>query len=709
MKKILLLLGIIAASALAQEQGVNLEKSIITSTTGFQEKLSKENKNVTIISKEILEEKEYRDIEEVFRDSSNVIVQDTYFGPIIDLRGNGERALSRVKVLIDGIAINPIDEAMGTLPINTIPVNSIERIEVIPGGGAVLNGSGTAGGVVNIITKATERKDYFTLNYGNLSYNTNKTSFSTGYNITDKLYINTGYSHLNGKGYRDGDKKENGNFIGGFDYKLTPNQRISFQGSKFKGNEDTSTSALKTEFDKNRKIAGFPVESHSDRESYSFDYELKINNQLMFLTTLYNQRYQRNFIENSIMNYKMEKIGSMPFNLIGYDLPAQMDGRFDEKSKGAKVRGKYTYDNGEFVLGYDYNKTKLKRVSYISTFGKFYPLIGNKPMLGMGIAADVNIDIFNDIYKETNAIYGLNKYELSKNLNLITGIRYEHSEFGGNRVSKTNVLAPPMPIINTFKSIEDKRDSEDYAGEVGLNYSYSDTGSVFARYERGFISPMPGQITNKNKNMEYTSNSLKSETSDNFEIGFRDFINNNYISWSIFTTFTDNEITLIQGNVHNPATKWWAYENLAKTRRIGTELFSEQYFNKLTLSEGIMYVNTKITSGEFKNEKVPLAPEGKITLRANYQFTNKFNAGVSFNYLGKSTIREFDQNNKTFTSKISGYHFTNLALQYKVNSYFVVSSGINNVFNNKYNYSETKDSALPAPERNYYIAGTLSL
>ncbi|MGL4510226.1 TonB-dependent receptor plug domain-containing protein, partial [Cetobacterium sp.] len=322
MKKILLLLGIIAASAVAQEQGVNLEKSIITSTTGFQEKLSKENKNVTIISKEILEEKEYRDIEEVFRDSSNVIVQDTYFGPVIDLRGNGERALSRVKVLIDGVAINPIDEAMGTLPINTIPINSIERIEVIPGGGAVLNGSGTAGGVVNIITKATERKNYFTLNYGNLSYNTNKTSFSTGYNITDKLYINTGYSYLNGKGYRDGAKKENGSFTGGFDYKLTPNQRISFQGSKFKGNEDTSTPALKTELNKNRKVAGFPVESHSDRESYSLDYELKINNQLMFLTTLYDQRYQRNFIENSTMDYKMEKIGSMPFNLIGYDLPA---------------------------------------------------------------------------------------------------------------------------------------------------------------------------------------------------------------------------------------------------------------------------------------------------------------------------------------------------------------------------------------------------
>lgn len=708
MKKILLLLGAITVSAIAQEQSINLEESVITSTTGFEEKLSKENKNVTIISKEALEEKEYKSVEEVLRDSANVIVQDTYFGPVIDLRGNGERALSRVKVLVDGIAINPIDDAMGTLPINTIPVNSIERIEVIPGGGAVLNGSGTAGGVVNIITKATERKDYFTLNYGNFSNNTNKTSFSSGYNVTDKLYINTGYSYLNGEGYRDGDKKENGSFTGGFDYKLTPNQRINFQGSKFKGNDNTSTPALKTELDKNRKIAGFPVESTSDRESYSLDYELKINSQLTFLTTLYDQRYQRNFIENSIMDYKMEKVGSMPFDLIGYDLPAQMDGRFDEKSKGVKARGKYTYDNGEFILGYDYNKTKLKRISYISTSGKFYPLIGNNPMLNMGMNSVVNIDILNDIYKETNAIYGLNKYELNNNLNLITGIRYEHSDFGGERASKTNVSAPPMPTINTVKSVEDARDSDNYAGELGLNYSYSDSGSIFARYERGFISPMPGQITNKNKNLEYTNNNLKSETSDNFEIGFRDFIDSTYVSWSAFTTFTNDEITLIQGNVHNPATKWWSYENLAKTRRIGTELFSEQYFNKLTLSEGIMYINTKITSGEFKNEKVPLAPEGKITLKASYQFTDKFNTGLSFNYVGKSTVREFDQNNNTFTTKISGYHFTDLTLQYKINSYFIVSGGINNIFNSKYNYSETKDSALPAPERNYYIAGTLS-
>lgn len=712
MKKYYLLAGVATILTPGQEasgqEQINSEDTIIVTTTGFEGKLEKENKNVTLISKETLEQKVYKNVEQILRDTPNVMVQETYFGPVIDLRGNGERAISRVKVLVDGIAINPIDESMGTLPINTIPVNSIEKIEVIPGGGAVLNGSGTAGGVVNIITKSTARKDYFSLNYGNLSYNTNKASLSGGYNITDDLYINAGYSYLNGKGYRDGDTIENGSFTGGFDYKLTPGQRIKFQGTKFKGNEATSTSPLRTALAKDRKVAGFPAQNNSDRESYSLDYELNVNKKLTLLTTLYDQRFRRNFIEKPVINYKLNKMGSMPFDLIGYDLPTQMDGRFDEKSKGAKLRGKYAYDNGELVFGYDYNKTKLKRLTYITAAGKFYPLIKNKPLTNIGLAADVNIDILNDIYKETHAAYGLNKYELVDSVNLITGVRYEHSTFGGDRISKTNVMASPVPPINSARDTSSKKNSDNFAAELGLNYSYSDTGSVFARYERGFISPMPGQITNKNQNLEYVSNNLKSETSDNFEIGVRDFIANTYITWSVFTTLTNNEIALIQGNVHNPATKWWSYQNLANTRRIGTEIFAEHNFNKLTLSEGVTYINTKITAGEFKGDKVPLAPEGKLTLKADYQFTDKFNSGLSFNYVGKLTVREFDQESNPFTSNVSGYNFTDFFLQYRINDYLVVNGGINNIFNNHYNYSESKNSALPAAERNYYIGGALS-
>lgn len=707
MKKIILLLGILNTLVVANE--ISLDKSTITSTTGFTENISKENKNVIIIGKEDISKKEYHNLEEVLNNTPNVMVQQTYFGPIVDLRGNGERAISRVKVLVDGIAINPIDDSMGTLPINTIPLNNIERIEVIPGGGAVLNGSGTAGGVVNIITKSTEKKDYFSLNYGNSSYQTNQTSLSTGYNVTDKLYVYGGFSHLNGKGYRQKDSKENNSFNGGFEYQLTSNQKIRFQGSNFKENNDTSTSILKTELAKERKKAGYLVESNSSRKSYSLEYELKATDNLVFLTTLYTQKFKRNFTEHSKMDeYKMDKIGKMPFSLVGYNLPVKMLGSFDEDTKGIKLKSKYSYDKGNLILGYEYSKTNLKRTSDIFTNGKFFPAISKVNNKLMGINADIHIDILNDVYKENNSLFGLNKYNLSDNLSLITGLRYEHSKLGGNRVSNTYVDTSFMPTIKSNKNINSTDTENNFAGEIGLSYSYSDTGTVFTRYERGFISPMPGQITDKTQNGIYVPNNLKSETSDNFEVGIRDFVGNTYLSWTIFTSFTEDEITLIQGNTHNPATKWWSYKNLGKTRRLGTELLAEQYLGNLTLTQGITLINTKITKGEYKGDKVPLAPESKITLKALYQFNDNINAGLSFNYVGKSTIREYNKNDKSFVTNISSYHFTDLTIQYKFNENFIINAGINNIFNNKYNFSETKNYAIPAPERNYYIGGTIS-
>lgn len=422
----------------------------------------------------------------------------------------------------------------------------------------------------------------------------------------------------------------------------------------------------------NRKAAGFPVESKSDRESYVLDHEFKVNDNFTLLTTIYKQKFKRNFIEKSKMDYTMMKSGKMPLDIFVPNVNAELNGKFNEESKGAKIRSKLKYSKGELVLGYEYNKTDLERDTIITgsalkyeakKFGFVLPVL--KPV-------NLNIGIQNKIYKETNAIYGLNRYKLSEKLDLTSGIRYEHSSFGGDRISSFNLKTKRpgfftfKPVeVNTNKIISDKRSSNNFAGELGLNYSYSGTGSFYSRYERGFISPMPGQITDKTQTGEYKSNNLKSETSDTLEIGVKDFVGNSFVSWSAFTTFTENEISLIQGSVHNPATKWWNYKNLGKTRRIGTEIFAEQYLGKLTLNQGLTYVNTKITDGDYKGDKVPLAPEGKLTLSANYKITENLSSGFLFNYIGKSTTREFDKNDKVLKSTISGYHFSDLMVQYK--------------------------------------------
>lgn len=70
----------------------------------------------------------------------------------IDLRGFGVTADSNQVVVVDGLRLSEGDSASPRLA--GIPIESIERIEVLRGSGAVLYGEGATGGVIVITTKA---------------------------------------------------------------------------------------------------------------------------------------------------------------------------------------------------------------------------------------------------------------------------------------------------------------------------------------------------------------------------------------------------------------------------------------------------------------------------------------------------------------------------------------------------------------------------
>lgn len=70
----------------------------------------------------------------------------------IDLRGFGMTGDSNTLVLINGLRISENENA--TARLSAIPVDSIERIEILRGSGAVLYGGGATGGTVNIITRS---------------------------------------------------------------------------------------------------------------------------------------------------------------------------------------------------------------------------------------------------------------------------------------------------------------------------------------------------------------------------------------------------------------------------------------------------------------------------------------------------------------------------------------------------------------------------
>ena len=379
MKKIMILALIASASAYSATE-IQLDKTVVSSTTGFEKPIVEENKNIVLITSEDISKKQYTDVESILRDTPNVVIQETEFGPVVNLRGSGERSMSRVKTMVDGVTITPLEEAMGTLPINSIPVGAIEKIEIIPGGGATLYGSGTTGGVVNIITKSNARKDFINADVKYGSFATKDTGIAFGQNITDNLYVNFAGQYVDKNGYRENEELESKSFNGGFDYKINDKHRVKFQSTYYDDKGTSSTAVENSILEHNRKKAGDNISSDSTRESFALDYEYKPLDNFTFYATAFKTKYERNFIQDDLMGKEQvaEMIKSnMPSKpeldtiknslKITDDVKGTMTGNFIEKTEGIKLKSKYDYDRGSLVFGYDYTATNLKRNSFVNT------------------------------------------------------------------------------------------------------------------------------------------------------------------------------------------------------------------------------------------------------------------------------------------------------------------------------------------------------
>ena len=87
---------------------------------------------------------------QLFRRQSSLVAQPTAQGA--SLRGIGASGASRALVLVDGVPAQ--DPFGGWVYWGRIPVEGVERVEVVRGGGSSLWGSGALSGVINVITRA---------------------------------------------------------------------------------------------------------------------------------------------------------------------------------------------------------------------------------------------------------------------------------------------------------------------------------------------------------------------------------------------------------------------------------------------------------------------------------------------------------------------------------------------------------------------------
>ncbi|MBD1571494.1 MULTISPECIES: TonB-dependent receptor domain-containing protein [Aliivibrio] len=134
-----------------------------------------------------------------------------------------------VLILIDGFRMN--SSIKSGMNINKIPVNQVERIEIIRGSGAVMYGSDAVGGVINIITRTSSDNlsKSATIGAGSDKYKEGNFAANTKVGENGHLKMAAGFTQTEGynvnpqPGFNDGDKHgfENSQFMLNYEHQLS--------------------------------------------------------------------------------------------------------------------------------------------------------------------------------------------------------------------------------------------------------------------------------------------------------------------------------------------------------------------------------------------------------------------------------------------------------------------------------------------------------
>ena len=203
---VVILIGMIAlflsqvSWAEEKETGVIKLEEIVVTATKTEKKVEDAPGSVTIISKEEMERRNIKTVDEALSELKGVFTKRNkgLMDTTSSVRLRGFKGDQYTLILLDGQPLN--DAYTGGLEWGMLPVDNIERIEVIRGAASALFGGNAMGGVINIITKTPEKLEASaTGGYG--TDNTRHYRVSVGDRFSDKLSLRIGYEGESTDGY----------------------------------------------------------------------------------------------------------------------------------------------------------------------------------------------------------------------------------------------------------------------------------------------------------------------------------------------------------------------------------------------------------------------------------------------------------------------------------------------------------------------------
>ena len=600
--------------------------------------------------------------------------------PQVSLRGfYGDSEAEYITVLVDGVPVNDVEN--GLVSWNLVPLNQIDRIELLRGGSSALYGDAAMGGVMNIITdKASKSFTNASINYG--SYNSYGVGIARGGKLGKgkyEFFVNDDHTD----GFRDHSNWNSITFGGKLKFPIgnnsslslnTSNQLLKFDDPGLLGEEDMS----------NNREQSLPYfrEDGRDQSRYlaSADFKTKVNKSTD-LSMGINYQYKK---KDDVRTYTQATPIVDPFTFEPYDF-------YDTTLYGDTKRRKLTTnqvglnirvlnvntDNDAKIAGgievnygaYDNDIYDVYH-GFESDYQNNYMPIDTLAASGTG-------------YRFNSAVYLNGEFKLLDPLKLIVGLRYDlivddfNSKIPDTSYSENNSALSPKIAFNINTG-----ETERYKGSIYLSYSHSfKAPTIDQRTDNKRLSDAIFFEAGPTYQMAiyqadpFANPGLKPQKSNNYELGTYQYYK--------FSDMISGEINLV-GYLINVKDEidfdleTLNYQNLTSSSHTGMEvsikLMSEDYWNAFT---NLNYNETKFTSGEFDGNYLNGLPKISYVFGAGYNPPKGFGGTLVFNGAGKQYL---DDENLV---ELKGYGILSARIDYKLN-FMTIYIDANNIFNTSY-------------------------
>jgi iron complex outermembrane receptor protein len=616
-----------APQDVAQEKAIVMEEVVVTATRD-REEVRKVPANVSVISEGEIKKSGATTVVELL-DKIESIQFRTYSGnssqALIDMRGfGGDNPFGKTLVMLDGRRLNRPD--MSSINWLQIPLNDVERIEVVRGASSVLYGDAAIGGVINIITKKGEGPPKFNASVIAGSYGLHNERVGVRGSTDKWIYALNGENNFSA-GYRDRSKLSSRGGGVNVGYDASEMFNISL-GVSFNRTDYQMPGALtKAQMEQDRRQyqpatpANWANAAPDDDGSDTYtNINLGIKSLLgsigeIDINLLYGKKdLQTNmpsWTSNKFSNTATDTYGITPKYILSKDI-------FGFKNK--------------LIVGLDYYHEPYKKEFYNSR-------------------ERTTKTSWADFTRDSLGYYVRDEFSLLKNLILNAGYRLERATIEG---SNTDTVTP----ANNFTDQEKNYNAEAY--EAGLTWLVGKQSKVFAKYATVYRIPFLDEIASFNGfGGELFLRNLEKEKGVSTEAGTEFYpLDNLKVGLTLFRIDMEDEIQYVY------VTPWSGYnQNVGKTRHDGAEIsLSYLWEKRARLYGNFTYHMATFENGANNKKEMPLVPNRIANAGLEIYLPCKVIFRPEVRYVGSAFLSGDNDNN---AETLESYTLYNLYLSFK--------------------------------------------